>query len=308
MSKKLDLVAVGNISIDSIKVGDSRRRTVPGGSPGAVLTAATACSASTGILTRFGWDFPKEWKKDLKQRGIDLAGARTQKMSCRFDLVYNKRGGLASFNEMFSAEDSLTPDLLPKRYLESKHIHLCAAHPQNQISFLQNLNSKAKKSLTLWPTYESEYDDTFRKALKKVHILFCNNHEAKIIAKKENIYDAVKAVQKNGPDIVVLTKGSKGSSIYHKEKFYLFPALNTSKLDGTGCGDAFAGGFLAEYLRSGNIEKAGWTGVALASFTISKFGSWFPADVSQEKIDERIERAKKYSERDVKKGTLLDFF
>ncbi|MFH1425076.1 MAG: carbohydrate kinase family protein [archaeon] len=305
-NSKLDLVTIGNVSIDTIKIEGSRTYTRPGGSAAAVSTSAAACGLRTGIFSRVGRDFKKTWLNELRLHGVDTSGIITRKSSPRFELHYNSKGDLLNFNEIFNSEDNLTHSDIPSHYLRTQHIHLSAAHPKTQMKYLSYKSLKnATISVALWPAYESEYDGTFVKMLKNVHVLFCNNHEAKMLAHEDNIYDAVKKIK--GPDVIVLTKGSKGSAIYHNGKFHLFPAPRTSTIDRTGCGDSFAGGFLAEYLQSGNVEKAGWTGVTTASFTLNKMGSWFPREVTQDKITQRISLAKNYSEMNVKKGTLLDF-
>ena len=308
MADALDLIAVGNVSIDTIKIEGYGQRTVSGGSAAGVLTAAASYGASTGVVSRIGKDYKQSWIKELDERNIDLTGVSTQKTSCRFELSYDKKGTLTKFHEIFTVDDALAKKHFPPQYKTARHIHLSASHPKHQIKFLQFPNPGSTISLTLWPTYESEYDQEFAKLLKNVHILFCNNHEVKLLSNKENVYDGVKEIHKLGPKIVVLTKGSKGSAMYHDNHFHLYPSLRTSKVDATGCGDAFAGGFLAEYLKSGDAEKAGWAGAAMASFTLAKMGSWFPREITQRQIEERIESAKKYSTKNVKKGTLLDFF
>lgn len=305
--KKLDLVVLGNTSIDTIKLEGNGNYKVPGGSAAAVGTASRAYNSKVGIITKLGRDFPKKWKEDLLSRGIDSNGLLKQKSSCRFELTYDKKGNLNNFNEIFNVEDVLSVNDVPTSYKKAKYFHLSAAHPKNQERFLTAKSIKSKLSLALWPSYESEYNEKFVKLLKRLEILFCNNHEAKIITGEENIYDAVKKLGKNIKTIV-LTKGKKGAAIYNKDKFSIFPALRTSTLDSTGCGDSFAGGFLAEYIKNKDVEKAGWAGVAMASFTLSKIGSWFPKNIKLEEINKRVERAKKYSEKNIKKGTLLDFF
>lgn len=304
---QLDLVTIGNVSIDKIKIEGMRTYTRPGGSAAAVSTAAAACGLRTGIVSRIGKDFKKSWLNELRLHGVDTFGIKERETTCRFELNYDKRGNLVTFNEIFNCENVLAIREIPKRYFKTSHIHLSAAHPRTHQKFLSAKSIKnSTLSLTLWPAYENEYGQKFKEMLKHVHVLFCNHHEARILSGEENIYDAVKKIK--GPEVIVLTKGSKGSAIYNKKKFHLFPAPRTSSIDRTGCGDSFAGGFLSEYLRSRDVEKAGWTGVTLASFTLNKMGSWFPREVTSEKIEQKIERAKKYSELNVKKGTLLDFF
>lgn len=308
MADPLDIVAVGNVSIDTIKIEGEGQQTVPGGSAAGVVTAASAYGASTGVVSRIGEDYRQKWLEDLQERKIDISGLSKQKTSCRFELQYDKKGQLLNFSEIFTVDDALAKKDLPAQYKTARHIHLSAAHPRNQVKFLQFPNSGSTMSLTLWPTYELEYDAEFVKLLKNVDILFCNNHEVKMLSKKENVYDGVKEISKLGPKIIVLTKGAMGSAVYQDGHFHIYPSLRTSKVDATGCGDAFAGGFLAEYLKNKDAEKAGWAGAAMASFTLSKMGSWFPREITPKQIEDRIELAKKYTEKNVKKGTLLDFF
>ncbi len=311
MEKIFDLISIGNISIDVIKIS-GKKHIVPGGSAAAVSTAAAVFNLRCGVVSKVGNDFPDEWLLDLASRGVDIRGIKKQDLSCKFELTYNTSGELTKFEESNNCEFGLSVKDIPKEYTSSKHFHLSAAHPSNQSRFLRTLgeiNGGSTISLTLWPSYEKEYNDSFLNLLEKVSVLFCNAGEIRSLAQEENIYDAVKKVKKLGPEIIVLTKGAKGSAIYNKGEFYLFPALHTNIIDRTGCGDNFAGGFLANYLITEDIENAGWAGTALASFKLSKYGSWFPSESNNGKIDDRIERARDYYRKKIReKITLMDFF
>ena len=309
--KIFDLISIGNISIDTIRIGN-KKTTVPGGSAAAVSTAAATFNLRCGLVSRVGRDFPAKWLLDLASRGVDIRGIKKQDSSCKFELTYDESGTLVKFNESNTCETGLSVRDIPVEYKSSRHFHLSAAHPSNQSRFIKALaevNGGSTISLTLWPSYEKEYNEGFVEMLGKVHVLFCNDMEARILAKEENIYDAVKKIKKHGPEIIVLTKGAKGSAIYHKGEFYLFPALRPNIVDRTGCGDNFAGGFLANYLQTTDIERAGWAGTALASFKLSKYGAWFPAEINNGKIEERMETAKEhYQKKSKEKTTLMDFF
>jgi sugar/nucleoside kinase (ribokinase family) len=308
---KLDLVTVGNLSIDSIKIGKYGAKKVPGGSAGAVVTAAAALNNNVGIVTKIGEDYPIKWLIDLGGRGIDLTGVSTQKSSCRFELKYDHKNNLKHFREIFNAEDIISNQDIPGYYFNSKFFHLSAAHPRNQQKMITRLKRapKTKFSITLWPTYQKEYSPYFINRLNEAEVLFCNNYEIQQLSNEENIYDAAKKISKGGPKVIVLTKGAKGAAIYHKGEFLVYPALRTNIIDTTGCGDSFAAGFLVEYLQSKDIEKAGWVGAAMASFTISKVGSWFPM-LNELQIERRIEGARKNSgsKTPPKKATLMDFY
>jgi len=226
MASKFDLVTVGNISIDTILV-DKKCYRVPGGSAAAVATAAVANSSKCGIVSKLGRDYPSKWLDELKKSGVDASGLGKKKTSTRFELSYNRNKRLIKFNEVFSSDAVLSFSDMPDSYRNARQIHLSAAKPQHQENFLESLSNRKNQSvsLTLWSTYSDSYTDNFINLLKKTDVLFCNNHEISSISNEENIYDAVKVVQKKGPKIIVLTKGELGSAICTSRKIHLFPAL-----------------------------------------------------------------------------------
>ncbi|MBQ5804757.1 MAG: carbohydrate kinase family protein [Erysipelotrichaceae bacterium] len=67
---------------------------------------------------------------------------------------------------------------------------------------------------------------------------------------KEIIFD-------NGGEFVVITRGSRGSNLYLKDRNIYMPAMDKlDVLDSTGAGDAFAGCFLACLMKGMDYEKA----------------------------------------------------
>ncbi|MBQ1787993.1 MAG: carbohydrate kinase family protein [Erysipelotrichaceae bacterium] len=67
---------------------------------------------------------------------------------------------------------------------------------------------------------------------------------------KEIIFD-------NGGEFVVITRGSRGSDLYLKDRNIYMPAMDKlDVLDSTGAGDAFAGCFLACLMKGMDYEKA----------------------------------------------------
>ena len=67
---------------------------------------------------------------------------------------------------------------------------------------------------------------------------------------KEIIFD-------NGGEFVVITRGSRGSNLYLKDRNIYMPAMDKlDVLDSTGAGDAYAGCFLACLMKGMDYEKA----------------------------------------------------
>lgn len=69
--------------------------------------------------------------------------------------------------------------------------------------------------------------------------------------------DPKKIIFENGGEFVCLTKGSKGSTLYLKDREISVPIVpNVKVIDSTGAGDAFAGCFLACLIKGFTYEKA----------------------------------------------------
>lgn len=93
-----------------------------------------------------------------------------------------------------------------------------------------------------------------------------NSVEAEILMSGESIYFEIQQLAedmvRNGIEVVNVTLGSEGSLVVCKEdgnikSNYINPRGNSSLVDPTGCGDAFAATFALEYLRgSGAIKSA----------------------------------------------------
>jgi len=75
-----------------------------------------------------------------------------------------------------------------------------------------------------------------------------------------------------GADIGIVTLGEKGAVVATKKRSYNIPAFPTKVKDTTGAGDAYSSGFLAEYLRTGNVYKSALFAAATASLVIEGTG------------------------------------
>jgi sugar/nucleoside kinase (ribokinase family) len=74
-------------------------------------------------------------------------------------------------------------------------------------------------------------------------------------------------------DILVVTKGAKGATVYHRGEVRHFPAFETIEIDPTGAGDVFAAAYLIELERSGDPYAAAHFANCVASFVVEKRGT-----------------------------------
>jgi len=92
-----------------------------------------------------------------------------------------------------------------------------------------------------------------------------------------------------GPGIVVLKLGSDGALVHtrHDGKFWHVPALPIRVVDVTGAGDAFCGGFMADFIRHGDPVRAAVTGTVSASLAIQDYGALHMLSTTEDEIDHR---------------------
>ena len=74
-------------------------------------------------------------------------------------------------------------------------------------------------------------------------------------------------------EILVVTKGAKGATVYHQGEVRHLPAFETVEVDPTGAGDVFAAAYLIELGRSGDPYAAAHFANCVASFVVEKPGA-----------------------------------
>ncbi len=106
------------------------------------------------------------------------------------------------------------------------------------------------------------------------HVLILNKEEAKALVSvdSDDCNSLLKELHSFGAEIVVITDGPKGSFAYDGNSFYYQKVCKTKLVDRTGCGDAFAAGFIAGLHYQGSIEQAMKWGSMNASHVLAKVG------------------------------------
>jgi len=92
-----------------------------------------------------------------------------------------------------------------------------------------------------------------------------------------------------GPRVVVLKLGSDGALVHERDssRFWHVPALPVRVVDVTGAGDAFCGGFMADFVRHGDPVRAAITGTVSASLAIQDYGPLHILDATEDEVDHR---------------------
>lgn len=103
--------------------------------------------------------------------------------------------------------------------------------------------------------------------LAHMDILLMNKEEA------EGLFGDTLHVTRYTKGVVSISYGPNGVVVYDKETTYTAGIPDSPVVERTGAGDAFGSGFVSEYIRSGDIEKAIQFGTANASSVVTQFGA-----------------------------------
>ncbi len=138
------------------------------------------------------------------------------------------------------------------------------------------------------PLYSKE---NLLEIIEHTNFLFMNKYEFEKASKLLN-FDIENYLER--VDILIVTKGSKGSVIYTKDKKIEIPCIKAEKvIDPTGAGDSYRAGFLSAYIKGYDLEKCGLIASATASFVVEAKG----CQTNLPTWDMVIERLKKYGFR-----------
>lgn len=114
-----------------------------------------------------------------------------------------------------------------------------------------------------------------RQVLRHVDILKADVAELRALTGCETVAGGARQVADWGVKEVVVTNGSKGSTIYSGDGIYQIPAYAPSVVvDATGCGDTYMAGYLFRRLKDDGIQQAGEFAAAMAGLKTAANGAF----------------------------------
>lgn len=111
--------------------------------------------------------------------------------------------------------------------------------------------------------------------LQHIDIFSCNKEEGAglVGTKPEEQEETLRRLAALCKDVVILTDGHSGVKVLADSVLYSAGVPDSLVVERTGAGDAFASGFVSEYIRGGDIKKAIQFGTANASSVVTQIGS-----------------------------------
>ena len=120
-------------------------------------------------------------------------------------------------------------------------------------------------------------DEIIKEGVENATILKLNDEEVDIFLDALKIemrgYRGLEELFKEyNLDLILLTKGKEGTMCF-KNKWYRVPCAPVEVVDTVGAGDSLSAGFLASYIKTGDLEKSLLFGSHIADYVVTKRGA-----------------------------------
>ncbi len=301
----LDLVCLGNLSIDDVFLPDQTTRlNCFGGDTIYAALGARWWSDAVRFVAPAGSDFPEEHLTYLDRSGMETRGLPRRSIpGVHYRVVYadnNQREWTMLSGDGHFGDLSPTMADIPADYLDARAFLILAMDLPAQESLAPALRKHGILALDPQEEYIPGNEARVLDMLKNVDIFLPSREEVSRILGHQDCERACREFARRGPAVVVVKMGDEGSLIYDskRERFHRIPAFNTSVVDTTGAGDTYSGGFMAMYIRSGNLLQAGLAGAVSASFAIQDFGLTHMLDIGRSEAEERLHQLEASYRRD----------
>jgi sugar/nucleoside kinase (ribokinase family) len=289
----MSILVVGTVAFDSIETPFGSAERILGGSA-SYFALGASFFAPVRIVGVIGQDFPQEYLDLFTQRNIDLEGVKKESGD-----TFHWRG---RYHEDINVRDTLelhlnvlagfVPDL-PERYRDAEYVFLGNIDPLMQLEVLNQIRRMRLVVCDTMDHWIRENPDGLRQVLKRIEMLVINDSEARLLSGQSNIVRAAREILKMGPKVVLIKRGEYGVLQFSDSSIFATPAYPLEEVfDPTGAGDSFAGGFLGQLARSGELTQQGIRraivyGSVVASFTVEDFGVKRLSSVTLRDIEER---------------------
>jgi sugar/nucleoside kinase (ribokinase family) len=299
----MPLLVVGSIAFDSIETPNGTVDDALGGSA-SYFSYVASFFTMPRLVGVVGDDFPDEHRRLFTGRNIDTTGlvtakGKTFRWKGRYHQDMNTRDTLEVHLNVFG---EFNPKL-PNNFRDSQYVFLANGSPQLQAHVLEQVHGPKlvfADTMDLWIETQREHLLTL---LPRLHGLFLNDSEAKLLTGEQNLVRAGHAVRKLGPKVVLLKKGEHGAMLFSEEGVFVAPAYPSANvIDPTGAGDSFAGGIMGHLAADDAGTKPDWParlrkamayGTVVASLTVEGFGLDRLKRTERREIDQRLDEYRK---------------
>lgn len=305
----IDLVVAGNATIDDLVFCDGTTRMGQAGG-NAVYAAHGALSwgGRVGLCALVGTDYPHELLGDAR---LDRSGVRTlDGPSLRNWGLYEEDGACqyifrAGLGPQAHAHYSPQPAHVPAAYHQALYAHLAPMPLAQTLALLDTFAGARRGGISIDPDvrYCAGLTQQERDALlSRVDFFLPSEREAALLYPALDPRGALQALRAAYPHlrVVAVKLAARGCLVYDRARDSIvhLPAAPAQVVDTTGAGDAFCGGFLAGYERTGDGIEAVRYGLIAAAFIIETYGVPRAGVVRRDQAEQRLADYRRLRARD----------
>lgn len=141
--------------------------------------------------------------------------------------------------------------------------------------------------------------EKLRPILTATEVLLVNREEAqRLVGKSKDIKKLLTALKKEGPEIVVISDGPKGSYAFDGNTTYFQDIFDAPLVERTGSGDSFSTGFIGALVYGLSISEAMRWGTVNAAFVIQHIGAQ-KGLLTKEKLEEVLSQNPKFQPKKI---------
>ena len=292
-----DLVAVGNPVYDLISTPRTTtdRRILSGCSTNACLAAKRLGMKDVVLVGNVGHDFVQRFQTEMKHYGIKAINTGSTDRTTGFSLKYDERGERTL--KVIADAGKIPIRSVWSDCLQTRYLLLGPVLYELEMEAVVDLIRSAPGEVFLDPQgmlrrigNDGEVEHfcekkTFKRLVGLVDFIKPNELEAEVITGLRDHVETARELVKWGADVAIVTLGENGSVACDRHNCLSVPAYKTTAVDPTGAGDVYAGAFLAEYSRTGDLGSSCVYASAAASIMVESVGPDFP--VSDEAVRRR---------------------
>lgn len=287
-----DLIAFGEPMIEFNQQDPHLYLRGYGGDASNFAIAAARQGAEVGLLTALGEDAFGQAFLDLwTQEGVDSSLVLRDPAAPTgvYFVTHGAQGHVFSYLRAGSAASRFQPTQLPletirrARAFHTSGITLAISSSSADAALLAM--QEARRSgvtvsfdtnlrLKLWPLARARA--LIEAAIRLSDIIFPSLEDAAVLTGLADPHDILTYFQALGPETIILKLGADGVIALHQGEVLTCPGVRVDAVDATGAGDAFAGAFMAEWLREGNMPDALRYANTAAALTTTGYGAVAP--------------------------------
>jgi sugar/nucleoside kinase (ribokinase family) len=273
----------------------------PSGAPAIFIDQVARLGTSCKIIASVGQDdFGKVNIDRLNVDGVDTSLIKVHsEFTTGVAFVTYKEGGGRSFiyHMPYSAAGHIAVDDIKEEFFsDCKFLHImgCSLFNENlRQAVLKAVDIAKQKGIQISfdPNVRKEIlnNDQIRDAIKYIlkgcNIFLPSGDELQLITGIANEVEATEHLIKSGVEVVLVKKGSLGSTLYTTTEKIDCRAYKVTEIDPTGAGDCFDGAFISCLEKGMDVKDAQQFAAAAGALAVTKRGPMEGASIYTEIVD-----------------------